>query len=280
MRCASRARQLDLARGALSLAAFAVAVSTAGCSAAPRNYLGNGPPVRPVANLVERCDLQSSATAVPRTSWRSRANRSVIVPGNAAYAIRVASRLTGMHSDYLALTAARESNFSATAQARSSSAAGMFQFIDQTWLAAFHRDGACLGFRRLARKIKRAPSGKYYVDSLRAKRRIFALRKDPVISAILAARLAQDNSRILSSKLRRSPSFGELYTAHFLGPRNAVRLLQLARTRPDAPAKRYFAQAARSNPRIFHDGRRPRSLLEVVKVLTKSHDNSRVFYTI
>lgn len=277
MRCANRARQADFRRKALSLAALAVAIATGGC-AAPRTFAGYGSLGHPVAKLEVRCDLRSAATAVPRMSWRAQAYRSVTVPRNATYAIRAASRLTGMSPDYLALTAARESNFSATAQARTSSATGMFQFIDQTWLASFYRDGACLGLGQLAGKIKRAQSGTYYVDSLQARRRIFALRNDPAISAILAARLAQGNSEFFSKNIGRLPSFGELYVAHFLGPRNAVELLRLAMQLPDAPAQRYFVAAARSNPGIFYDGRRPRSLLEVWQVLTKPHDQSRVLY--
>ena len=58
--------------------------------------------------------------------------------------IRQAARETGADFEYLAQTAARESNFDPQAQARTSSAAGMFQFIEQTWL------GMMRNWRRLS----------------------------------------------------------------------------------------------------------------------------------
>src|SRR6476646_11882530 len=49
-------------------------------------------------------------------------------------AIRDAARVTGAGFEYLLNTALRESNLNPSAKAKSSSATGLFQFIDQTWL--------------------------------------------------------------------------------------------------------------------------------------------------
>ena len=48
-------------------------------------------------------------------------------------AIRDAARVTGAGFEYLLNTALRESNLNPNAKARTSSATGLFQFIDQTW---------------------------------------------------------------------------------------------------------------------------------------------------
>ncbi len=50
-------------------------------------------------------------------------------------AIRDAARTTGASFEYLLTTAQIESNLNPAAQAATSSASGLYQFIDQTWLA-------------------------------------------------------------------------------------------------------------------------------------------------
>jgi soluble lytic murein transglycosylase-like protein len=54
---------------------------------------------------------------------------------NVTGAIRQASRLTGASFDYLLATAQVESGFNPNSAASTSSARGLFQFIEQTWLA-------------------------------------------------------------------------------------------------------------------------------------------------
>ncbi|MGB8118009.1 MAG: transglycosylase SLT domain-containing protein, partial [Pseudolabrys sp.] len=60
-------------------------------------------------------------------------------------AIRQAAQSTGISFEYLLTTAKIESNFNPTAQASTSSAKGLYQFIDQTWLGTMKQDGAALG---------------------------------------------------------------------------------------------------------------------------------------
>jgi soluble lytic murein transglycosylase-like protein len=50
-------------------------------------------------------------------------------------AIRRASNAVGVDFDFLMKTARRESAMNPSAKARTSSAAGLFQFIEQTWLS-------------------------------------------------------------------------------------------------------------------------------------------------
>ena len=53
-------------------------------------------------------------------------------------AIRQAAQSTGISFDYLLTTAKIESNFNPSAQASTSSAKGLYQFIDQTWLGTMY----------------------------------------------------------------------------------------------------------------------------------------------
>ena len=61
-------------------------------------------------------------------------------------AIRDAARVTGAGFEYLLNTAIRESNLNPNAKAKTSSATGLFQFIDQTWLGTMKQSGASLGY--------------------------------------------------------------------------------------------------------------------------------------
>jgi hypothetical protein len=62
-------------------------------------------------------------------------------------AIRSASRATGANFDYLLNTAIRESSLDPKAQARTSSARGLYQFIESTWLTMIKEEGPKFGNR-------------------------------------------------------------------------------------------------------------------------------------
>ena len=76
-------------------------------------------------------------------------------------AIRNAASATGAGFDYLLNTAMRESNLNPNAKAKSSSATGLFQFIDQTWLGTMKQSGAALGYGKYADAITRTPQGNF-----------------------------------------------------------------------------------------------------------------------
>ena len=70
------------------------------------------------------------------------ANASSQVAG----AIRNAAQSTGASFEYLLTTARIESNLNPAAQATTSSAKGLYQFIDQTWLATLKQAGPAHGY--------------------------------------------------------------------------------------------------------------------------------------
>src|SRR6476620_9091185 len=79
-------------------------------------------------------------------------------------AIRQAAQSTGISFEYLLTTAKIESNLNPSAQASTSSAKGLYQFIDQTWLGTMKQDGAALGLGRYANAIERQRDGRYVVS--------------------------------------------------------------------------------------------------------------------
>ena len=103
---------------------------------------------------------------------------------------------------------------------------------------------------------------------------ILKLRNDPTANAVMAGAFTQANAALLSQKLGRSPSEGELYIAHFLGAGGAARLISLAAGNPHASAASYFPIAAHANSSIFYDRTTgaPRSLAQVRDILTARYD--------
>src|SRR3569833_4230852 len=76
-------------------------------------------------------------------------------------ALRNAAAVTGSDFHYLLGTAMREASLKPNAQSHSSSAAGLFQFIDQTWLGLVKEHGARHGLSGSAAAIAKDASGRY-----------------------------------------------------------------------------------------------------------------------
>jgi hypothetical protein len=192
-------------------------------------------------------------------------------------AIRQASQATGTSFSYLLATAQVESGLNPHAGASTSSARGLFQFVEQTWLGTMKQSGAALGYGRYAAGITRNASGHYEVKDPTLRSEILKLRNDPTANAVMAGAFTQANAAYLTQKLGRPPSEGELYIAHFLGAGGAARLIALGASNPNAKATDFFANAAHANPSIFHDRKTgaARSVAEVRDVLTARYDVAR-----
>ena len=191
-------------------------------------------------------------------------------------AIRQAAQSTGISFEYLLTTAQIESNMNPSAQASTSSAKGLYQFIDQTWLGTMKQDGAALGLGQYADAISRSSDGHYEVSDPAMRSAILRLRNDPQASAMLAGALTRNNSALVGSNIGRQPTNGELYIAHFLGADGAGKLINAASGRPQASAAAMFPNAAAANRNIFYDhSGRARSVGEVYSKLTKLFDTAR-----
>ena len=189
--------------------------------------------------------------------------------------LRQASEATGIPFDYLIKTAKRESNLNPDARATTSSATGLFQFIEQTWLGLVKREGSKLGIGNAADAISRDGSGRYAVSDPDARAQILAMRKDPTLSARLAGVFTSDNKATLKEAFGREPSGGELYIAHFMGAGGARELISLAANEPDRSAAGAFPDAASANRSIFFDPKgRARTVREVYARLVAFHDGA------
>jgi hypothetical protein len=202
-------------------------------------------------------------------------NVSAILP-QIAGAIRQAASSTGASFEYLLTTAQIESRLNPSAQAATSSAGGLYQFIDQTWLSTVKSAGAAFGLGQYSQAIVQAPDGHFEVPNAAARTAIMKLRSDPNVSAMMAGAFARNNAAQLASSLGRQPSEAELYLAHFLGADGAGKLISAAVSNPQANAAAMFPQAAGANRTIFYDASgRPRSASQVYSQLTGRFDVAR-----
>ncbi len=194
-------------------------------------------------------------------------------PTPARRAIHNASRATGVNFDYLVTTAQRESNLNPMARARGSSASGLFQFIDSTWLSTLKEHGAEYGYAREAGAIRATGRG-FAIDDPGMRQHIMDLRFDPNANAMMGAAYTQQNISSLESALGRSPNPGEIYIAHFLGAQGAAKFILGTFRNPNAAAADVFPRAADANRTIFFDHDGKRSMNEVYASLVSHHQNA------
>lgn len=182
-------------------------------------------------------------------------------------AIKRAGETTGANFELLFNMARRESSLNPMAEAKTSSAAGLFQFIDQTWLAAVKKYGAKHGLEAAAADIAIGDNGKYAVADAARRKEILDLRFDPAKAAALAGELAQENRAGLERRLGRAVNNAELYAAHFLGVGGAAKLLTAS---PNAKAAEVTPQAAAANRPVFYGPSGPRTVAEVMSSISRS----------
>ncbi|MEG8041153.1 lytic transglycosylase domain-containing protein [Sphingomonas sp. LR60] len=177
-------------------------------------------------------------------------------------AIQRAAQRTGVDFDYLMGQARLESGLNANARSGTSSASGLYQFLDQSWLAVVKQHGAEHGLSWAADSIQK--SGGRFTVSGGNRQAILALRNNPEVSALMAAEHASDNKGAIEAVTGREATGTDLYMAHFLGIGGARTFLSAMQSNPDRSAAAVFPSAARANRSVFfeRDGS-ARSLSEV-----------------
>ncbi|MFA7276240.1 MAG: transglycosylase SLT domain-containing protein [Pseudobdellovibrionaceae bacterium] len=177
-----------------------------------------------------------------------------------ADAIGYASKTTGVDFSYLLQQAHVESSFNPDVKAKTSSATGLYQFLDKTWLDMVNKYGDKFGLEEEAAKI--SDNGK--VSSKTDKADILALRNDPKICSLMAAQLACENKEILESKTAGDVGATDLYLAHFMGPAAAAKFINAMDANPNAKAAALFPAAASANKGVFYDKSGKAKSLEAV----------------
>ena len=178
--------------------------------------------------------------------------------------IQRASEATGVDFEYLVSQAEIESSMNPNARAGTSSAAGLFQFTQQTWLATVKKHGHKAGMEWAQDAIQRDKNGAYFVADPKTRKIILDLRFEPEPASRMAAFFALDNRDHLRARLGIEPTSTDLYLAHFLGSGGAVKFLSERAKNPNATAASLFPEAAAANRNIFYTkSGAPRSLEQV-----------------
>ncbi|HNQ92249.1 MAG TPA: transglycosylase SLT domain-containing protein [Alphaproteobacteria bacterium] len=184
---------------------------------------------------------QNSSISADISALKSKAGAKI------ASAIQNASAKTGVDFTYLMQQAQVESSFKANAKAKTSSATGLYQFIDSTWLAMVNKYGA-----------------KHNIDQNASRTEILNLRNDPKVCSLMAGELAAENKNYLQNCVGGDIGSTELYMAHFMGPGGAAKFLKALHANPTASAADTFPQAAAANKNVFYTkSGKEKSLAEV-----------------
>jgi hypothetical protein len=183
--------------------------------------------------------------------------------------IRQASQSSSTDFGLLMAQAKQESSFRPDAKAAAGSAAGLFQFIDTTWLDMVHRFGGKYGVADLADKIKTDDGGKPTVADPATRKQILALRNDPALSASLAGEYAKLNKDEVERALGHAVGRADIYMAHFLGAGGATQFLKALETKGSTVAADLLPDAAASNRSVFYDGDtgRAKTVAEIYRAL-------------
>ncbi|MGE8452712.1 MAG: transglycosylase SLT domain-containing protein, partial [Pseudomonadales bacterium] len=140
--------------------------------------------------------------------------RSATVAG----AIKEASRVTGVDESILNAIAYKESTFNPNAKAPTSTAKGLFQFLDGTWKGVLNQYGARYGVPKDASPY------------------------DPLSAAIMGGVYLKHEIYPQIAKVRPNPNATDLYMGHFMGPVGGRNWLRNMMNNPNAIAANDFPQ--------------------------------------
>ena len=158
---------------------------------------------------------------------------------------------TGVDFQYLMAQAQLESGMRPDAKASTSSATGLYQFIEQTWLGLINDKGDKYGLDWAQNAVHQGRDGRFFVADPGQRANILALRENSEISANLAGEFAADNRKYLRKRTGRDAESVDLYLAHFLGAAGAGKFLENWNRNPDAAAAPLFPRAAACQPQYF-----------------------------
>ncbi|MGU3360479.1 transglycosylase SLT domain-containing protein [Methylobacterium sp. M6A4_1b] len=216
-------------------------------------------------SLIES-DLASLAPSRDASGAERLRFGDMAVPREIVDTILRAATETGVDPVYMMALADKESSFSTTVKASTSSAEGLFQFLSGTWLELIRTYGARHGLAEEAGAVKGRGSAITIADEA-MRSRVLRLRQDPYVAALMAGELINRDKGRIEQRIGRDLSTAELYFAHFLGTASAGRFLALNAEKPGQVAQQVFKAAAKANRSLFTEkagkGRRSLTVAEV-----------------
>ncbi|MFA6967318.1 transglycosylase SLT domain-containing protein [Bosea sp. (in: a-proteobacteria)] len=162
-----------------------------------------------------------------------------------------AGKVVGADPTLLMAVADKESSFSTSVQAKTSSATGLYQFIEQTWLGVVSEFGVKHGLAAETKLIGRN-GRQFFISDAAERQRILDLRREPYLSALLAGEMLKRDTLRLEKAMGRHLTGGEIYLIHFLGPDAAQTFIETMEEKPDIKAADLLPRPAQANRPIFY----------------------------
>lgn len=183
------------------------------------------------------------------------------VPRRLVETILKASEATAVDPVYMMALADKESSFIPHNKASSSSAEGLFQFLEGTWLEIVKSFGAEHGLVAESAAIQ-VENGQFTIADDAMREHIIGLRRDPYLSALMAAEMLKRDRNRIERRVGRTITRSEFYLAHFFGVGGATRFITNLDDRPKQSAPKLFPAAAKANRALFYDrkGKKTRHL--------------------
>lgn len=172
-----------------------------------------------------------------------------------------AAEATEVDPVYMLALADKESNFLAEAKAGTSSAEGLFQFVNSTWLEMIRSHGAKYGYETAAAAVETV-RGELTIANDVMREWVLGLRRDAYLSAVMAGEMLKRDRAKVARRIGRDLSRSEYYLVHFLGAASAGKLMAIVNGKPKQSAPAAFPQAAKANKTLFfaRNGGRTRHL--------------------
>ena len=171
------------------------------------------------------------------------------------------SKKTGVDFDLLIVTAMIESDLGRMTISSSSSARGIYQFIEPTWLVLMKRYGERIGYKAYADMIeinKETRQPQITHGGVVMRQKILDLRYNTRIAALIKAHQIKDEERVLRSfKNGQDINITDHYIAHMLGLSLARTFYQLKQSESviilSNLKNRKFHEAITLNKSFFYD---------------------------
>lgn len=182
---------------------------------------------------------------------------------------------TGVDFKLLVLKAIMESDYGHFKVAANSSARGIFQYIESTWLVLMHRYGEQIGYGHYANAIsynEKTKTAELKGSAKHLRGEILALRYDEEVSAhIKALQVIEETDVIRSYKNGKPVTTTDHYIAHMLGLYVMKDFYNLmAKRSPITPARyssnAHMREAAKTNKSFFFKGNTPLTAIQSYKI--------------
>ncbi|MDB5557548.1 MAG: lytic transglycosylase catalytic [Enterovirga sp.] len=174
------------------------------------------------------------------------------LPRSLVETIVKAALATEVDPIYLMALADKESSFRPQVKASTSSAEGLFQFIERTWLDTVKTFGPKHGLKAEAALVETVDDKPTITDEAE-RTRVLNLRRDPYIAAVMAAEMLRRDASLIGLKIGRELNATEMYLAHFLGLDGAARFIAMKGAKTAKSATAAFPAAAKANASIFFE---------------------------